>query len=148
MLQLDLINRFMDSRRIAVVGVSRKKDLPANYILKKLKASGYEAVAINPNADEIDGDRCYPSIKELQERPEAVMLAGTPATSENVIEECAEAGISLVWMHRGMGPGSYSRRAEIKCLEQGIDAITNGCPMMFIKPVDPFHRLLRWFKRF
>lgn len=146
MLQTSLIKEFLESKSIAVVGVSRKKDIPANAIFKKMADSGYDTYAINPNTADIDGIPCFPSISDLPEKPDSVFLAGPPHVSEIVVKECVVLGIKKVWMHKGIGDGSYSKTAQDYCRENGIEAIINGCPMMFIKPIDPFHRILRWFK--
>lgn len=146
MLQTTLINQFLDSKVIAVVGVSRSKDIPANGIFNKFKSAGYEVYPINPNAENIEGEKCYPDLGALPSKPDAVLLASTPEVSEIVVGQCLDQGINKVWMHRGIGNGSYSTKAESFCRENEIDVITNGCPMMFIKPIDPFHRIFRWFK--
>jgi uncharacterized protein len=146
MLQKDLIKKFLESKSVAIIGVSRKKDIPANAIFDKFKKAGYNVYPVNPNASEIDGITCYENIKALPEKPEAVLLAGPPSVSEAVVKECIDIGVKNIWMHRGMGKGSYSKKAESDCNENGIQAITNGCPMMFISPVDPFHKVFRWFK--
>jgi hypothetical protein len=148
MLQQDLINDFLTKKVIAVAGVSRKKDIPANYIFRKFRDSGYKVYPVNPNAEMVEGVVCYPSLADLPEKPEALMLASTPSVSEILIEECAKLGIELTWMHRGVGKGSYSEKAAKKASDLGVKAITNGCPMMFLEKVDPFHRFFRWIKKF
>lgn len=146
MLQLDLIHQFLDKNVIAVVGPSRKGDLPANHIFKKFKEAGYETYPINPGTNEIEGSTCYPSIRDTPKNPEAILLGSTPEVSEKVIDDCINQKIDLVWMHRGIGRGSYSDEATDKCKKNGISAITNGCPLMFLQPVDGFHRIFKWFK--
>lgn len=147
MLQQDLINQFLSNQYIAVVGVSRKGDIPANYIFKKFKSAGYQTYPVNPNAETVEGEKCYPDLMSLPDQVESVFLAGPPEASAHAIDDCAKVGASIVWMHQGIGNGSYSSEANDKCKAHGIHAITNGCPMMFIKPVDPFHRVLRWVKK-
>jgi len=146
MLQKDLIQEFLGKKRIAVVGVSRKGDLPANYIFKKFKKGGYSVYPINPNANEVEGEKCYPDIYSLPEIPEAILMAGTPEVSEKCMEDCVKNKIPIVWMHRGIGKGSYSVKAEENAKRNGIKVISNGCPMMFISKVDGFHKFLSWIK--
>lgn len=148
MSQIQLIKEFLAQNGIAVVGVSRKGDLPANLIFKKFKNSGYRAWQVNPNADEIEGDPCYHSIKSIPEKVTGVLLAGTPEVSESTSQEIIDLSINYVWMHRGIGKGSYSEKAEQILKSNQINVITQGCPMMFVKPVDSFHRIFRFFKRF
>ena len=45
--------------RIAVAGVSRDSKQPANLIYRRLRATGHEVFAVDPNADEVEGDVCY-----------------------------------------------------------------------------------------
>ena len=146
MLQTDLIKEFLGNDVMAFVGVSRKKDIPANGIFQKMKNAGYRVYPINPNADEIDGEKCYPDIRSTPEKPKAVLIAGPPEISKSIVSQCIEERINHIWMHRGIGNGSYSEEAEQLCLDKGVKPITNGCPMMFIKPVDPFHFIFRLFK--
>jgi len=146
MLQTQLIKEFLDNEVIAVVGVSRKKDIPANGIFKKFKSAGYRVYPINPNADQIDGEKCYPDIQSTTEKPDAVLIAGPPEISKSIVSQCLQENIRHIWMHRGIGNGSYSEEAEKLCLDNGVEPITNGCPMMFVKPVDPFHFVFRLFK--
>jgi predicted CoA-binding protein len=146
MLQTELIHKFLHGHVIAVIGVSRKKDIPANAIFQKFKQAGYEVYPINPYTEDIDGIKCYPDINSLPSKPDSVLLAGKPQVSESTVEECISLDIKYIWMHRGIGQGSYSKKADTKCRENGIEPITNGCPMMFVKPVDPFHRIFKWFK--
>ncbi len=148
MLQLDEIHKFLSNKHIALVGVSRKGDIPSNEIYKKFKSAGYDMYPVNPNMDTFMDETCYPDLNSIPEKPEAVFLAASPEVSEAMVEECAQLGIDQVWMHRGLGKGSYSEKAATYCKEKGITAITNGCPFMFIKPVDGFHKTLRWFKKF
>ena len=53
---------FLAHKRIAVAGVSRTPQNTANAIYRKLRDEGYEVFAVNPNADEVEGDRCYATI--------------------------------------------------------------------------------------
>lgn len=53
---------FLAQKRIAVAGVSRQGDTAANAIYKKLRDSGYEVFPVNPNAAEVEGDRCYATL--------------------------------------------------------------------------------------
>lgn len=145
MLQKDLIQEFLKTRELAIVGVSRANDIPANYIYKKFKSAGYKVHAVNPNTREIEGDPCYPSVLSL-DTVTHVFMAGTPRVSEECATECIRKGITHVWMHRGIGNGSYSMKAEAMLTQAGIKVITNGCPLMYLTPVDPFHRVLRWLK--
>lgn len=140
----DAVRDFLALKRIAVAGVSHKKLQPANLIYRKLRGAGYEVFAVNPNADRLEGDTCYPDLKAIPEGVEGVVAATHPDVTEGVVKECAEAGISQVWIHRSFGKGSVSGAAVEFCRENGITVIDGGCPMMFLEP-DVAHRCMRWF---
>jgi len=138
------IRDFLALRTIAVAGVSRKGDVPANAIYRKLRSSGYRVFALNPNATEVEGDRCYPDLASLPEKAEGLFIATHPDQSAGLIQQCLDTGVRHVWFHRSIGQGSFSEEAAVMARDNGIKIIAGGCPMMYCQPVDIFHRCLRW----
>ena len=54
----DAASEFLANKRVAVTGVSREpKGHGSNVVYKRLRERGYEVFAVNPNADEVEGDR-------------------------------------------------------------------------------------------
>src|SRR5919201_4251071 len=103
---------FLSKRRIAVTGVSRDpQGHGSNFVYQRLRERGYQVFAVNPNADEVEGDRCYHDLKSIPGGVEAVVIATRPEVAEDTMRECAELGIKHVWMHRGPGAGSVSDAA-------------------------------------
>ncbi|HOI29200.1 MAG TPA: CoA-binding protein [Melioribacteraceae bacterium] len=143
-----LIDQFLKQKRIAVAGISRNpQGAVGNLVYKKFKNAGYEVFAINPKADEIEGEKCYRTLKDVPGKPDAVFLSTHPDQSLNVVKECAGLGIKNVWFHRSFGKGSYNEAAEKFCRDNGIDPIIYGCPMMYIAPVDFGHKCIRFFMK-
>lgn len=138
------VAEFLSKKRIAVVGVSRDKNQPANAIYRKLKQSGYTVYAINPNAQSVEDDPCYPDFASLPEKAEAAMIVTHPEMTVNVIRQCAASGIKQVWIHRSFGDGSVSEEAVRECEKNGIDCMVGGCPMMYCEPVDVAHKCMKW----
>lgn len=139
------IARFLQGRRIAVAGVSRKGDVAANAVLKKLQACGYDAIPVNPNAGAIDDVRCYPDVLAVPGELDGVVIATHPGVSASVVRQCKERGVARVWFHRSFGSGSVSDEAVRECERLGIECIVGGCPLMFCDPVDVGHRCMRWW---
>lgn len=135
---------FLAQDRIAVAGVSRDEAQTANAIYRRLRESGYTVIPVNPNADEVEGDRCYPSVTAIPGRPDGVLIATHPNASAAVARDCVEAGVPRVWMHRSFGTGSVSGEATAICRDAGIAVLDGGCPMMFLEPVDVAHKCFRW----
>jgi predicted CoA-binding protein len=139
------INDFLDHRRIAVAGVSRdpKGAHGGNVVYRRLKERGYEVFAVNPNADMVEGERCYRSLAAIPGGVDGVVIATTPAQAPSVVAECKELGISRVWMHRSFGGGSVSKEAHQDCRANGITCIAGGCPLMYGPTSDGGHRFMR-----
>jgi predicted CoA-binding protein len=134
---------FLALQRIAVAGVSRDAKQPANLIYRRLRDSGHEVFAVNPNAELLEGDRAYPTVTAIPGGVEGVVVVTTPQAAETVVADCVAAGVGRVWLHRGIGPGSVSEQAVEFCHEHGIEVIPGGCPNMFGATSDPGHRCMR-----
>jgi predicted CoA-binding protein len=135
---------FLANKRIAVTGVSRTpKTHGSNNVYKRLRQTGYEVFAVNPNADEVEGDPAYQDLKSIPDGVQAVVIGTRPEIAEDTMRECAELGITQVWMHRGPGAGSVSDAATEYGRTHGITVIDGGCPLMFPPTADVGHRVMR-----
>ncbi len=138
---------FLQSKTVAVAGVSSKGDVAANIIYKKLRDLEYEIYPVNPNAIVVEGDPSYPSLKAIPKPVDLVVIGTHPDVTAGIIDECIELNIKQVWIHKSLGLGSYHEKAIQKAQAAGIRLIPGGCPMMFLEPVDPAHKCMKWFFR-
>jgi predicted CoA-binding protein len=135
---------FLANKRVAVTGVSRTpKTHGSNNVYKRFRERGYDVFAVNPNANEVEGEQSHPDLRSIPGGVEAVVIATRPEIAEDTMRECAELGIKHVWMHRGPGAGSVSDAATEYGRERGITVIDGGCPCMFGPTADFGHRLMR-----
>ena len=142
----EAVTAFLANKRIAVTGVSRKpKDHGANTVYKRLRDRGYEVFAVNPNTDQVEGDRSYHDLKSIPGGVDAVVIATAPSRADDTMRECEELGIKHVWMHRGPGAGSVSPTATAYGREHGIEVIDGGCPCMFGPTADFGHKVMKFF---
>ena len=124
----NMVEEFLAQKKIAVVGVSDKRDTGCNLNYRKFKETGYQVYAVNPRISEFEGDPCYPDLKSIPEKPDAVFILASPKVTEEVVQQCVDLGIKHVWMHCMMGtkPGlvqsmtSVSQDAVQMCRENGI----------------------------
>jgi len=136
---------FLARKRIAVTGVSRDPHgHGSNAVYQRLRQRGYEVFAVNPNADKVEGDRCFHDLRSIPGGVEAVVIGTRPETTEATMRECADLGIKHVWMHRSFGGGSVSPAAAAWGRDHGIRVIDGGCPLMFEPAGDPGHKVMRW----
>jgi predicted CoA-binding protein len=135
---------FLAKKRVAVIGVSRTpRTHGSNSVYRRLRERGYEVFAVNPNADEAEGDRCYPDIGSIPGGVEAVVIGTRPEIAETTMRECVELGIEHVWMHWGSGASSVSAAATEYGRLRGITVIDGGCPLMFGPTADIGHKVMR-----
>ena len=140
------VNDFLAQKRIAVVGVSRTPGAAAaNGIYRRLRDVGYEVFAVNPNADTVEGDTCYHDLRSIPGSVDAVIIATPPEATDQLVQDCAKAGISRVWMHNGIHSlgTSVSENAVEFCEQHNISVIAGACPLMFGKSSDGFHRFVK-----
>lgn len=138
------IEAFLAGRTLAVAGVSRSSDQPANLIFRRLIETGHTVYAINPNAESVEGVVAYASPADLPEPVHGLMVCTAPRDADAVVAAALEAGVRHVWFHRSVGDGSVSERAVAACRSAGVEPIVGGCPMMFAGKVDVAHRCMRW----
>ena len=140
----DAAAAFLASKRVAVTGVSRTpKTHGSNNVYRRLRERGYQVFAVNPNTDQVEGDRSYQDLKSIPGGVEAVVIGTRPEIAEDTMRECAELGIKQVWMHRGPGAGSVSPGATSYGRAHGITVIDGGCPLMFGPTADFGHKIMR-----
>jgi len=151
-----LAKEFLTHNRIAVAGASGKTHNVGNYIYSTLRSKGYSVFAINPNAERIEGDTCYPDLYSLPKPVDGVVITARPSVSEQIVRQCVDLGIKFVWMHNMQGTRwqsagvpksgtSVSPEAVRLCREHGITVIPGSCPMQFIG--DFGHRCMGWVLR-
>jgi len=134
------IQEFLDQKRIAVVGVSRNPNDFSRVLFREFERRGYDVVPVNPEADEIEGKKCFGHIQEIFPPVDAALLMTAPEVTEGVVRDCAAAGVDRVWMHRGGGQGAVSDEAVDFCNSQGMLLVAGECPLMFLSKTMWFHR--------
>jgi uncharacterized protein len=138
-------SEFLANRRVAITGVSRDpQNHGSNVVYRRLRERGCEAFAVNPNADELEGDPSYHDLRSIPDGVEAVVIGTRPEIAEETMRECAELGIGHAWMHCGPGAGSVSESAATYGREHGIAVIDGGCPCMFDPTADLGHKVMRF----
>lgn len=138
---LDTIEVFLAQQRIAMVGISHDPENFSMKLFEELCRRGYDVVPVNPNTLEVQGRRCYANVQDIETPVEAALLMTSPEVTEKVVEDCAEAGIKLVWMYRaGTKGGAVSQKAVDFCREHGMEVVPGQCPFMFLPNTAGFHR--------
>jgi predicted CoA-binding protein len=141
------ITGFLAHRRIALVGVSRNPRDFTRGLLRELVRRGYDVAPVSRQGGTMEGLTCAQRVQDIVPPVEGALLVTPPAATEQVVKDCAEAGIRSVWMHRGVGDGAVSPAAVAFCRGQGMSVVEGACPYMFLPGAGFIHRVHGWLKR-
>jgi len=139
------ITKFLACKRVALVGVSRKRQHFSRAVLREFLAQGYDAVPVNPSAADIDGRKCFAHISEITPPVEAtLLLTGVPTATDDAMRECSEAGIAHIWVYKSGKEGGGHTQALETCRSRGAAVIEGQCPFMFLPHPALIHRAHRF----
>jgi predicted CoA-binding protein len=141
----ETIDAFVATEKIAIVGASPNKDNFGLGLMKELKKEGRKVYPVNPKYEEVDGEQTYPTVADLPDGVENVLIVVNPEVAVDIARQCVEAGIKRVWLHQGVGKGSFSTEAVDLLKENGVEYVYGFCPMMFIGK--GFHKFHFWLRK-
>ncbi len=140
MTQAQAIEGFLSQKSVALVGASRGGKKFGNVLLKELQSRGYDVTVVHPDANELDGVRCVPTLSALPNQVGAMVLVVKPERTAALVREAAQMGISQIWMQQG----AASPEALQACVALGIQVVHGECLLMFLEPVNGIHAFHRW----
>ncbi len=111
-------------RTWAVVGCSPDPRRDSHRIARLLKDRGYTVIPVNPTADEILGERCYPSLRDVPVPVDVVDIFRRSAEAGAHVDEAIDVGAKAVWMQLGVIDPAAAARAE----SAGLDVVMDRCP--------------------
>ena len=116
---------FTESKVIALVGASAKKDKTSHIVMKYLIEFGFEVIPINPGAagQEILGQMTYKSIKEIGKKVDIVDIFRPSAEAEKIVEEAKELNPKTIWLQLGI----TSEKAKENAKSINANYIENSC---------------------
>lgn len=120
------------STRIAVIGASPRPERPSHGVIRDLRAAGYDVVPVNPNADEVDGLRCYPSLEDAVAATGPVDIVDVFRRAEACLEPARAAvavGARCLWLQLGIADREAGRIAH----EAGLAVVMDRCTAIEIR---------------
>ena len=121
---MDSLKETMLEKKIWVVaGVTAKKDRYGYKIWKTLKEHGYETYGVNPNYDDIEGEKIYHSVKDLPVKVDVLDMVVPPKIALNTLEEAKEMGIEYIFFQ----PGTYNDEVRQKAEELELKVLYDDC---------------------
>ena len=141
MTTLKQINEFLDSQPIALVGASRNPKKFGYTAFKELKDKGMKIIPVNPNADEIMGEKSYPNVKMLPPEVQSIIVFTKKDQTASVVRDAKEKGIKHIWIQQM----ADTKEALNELKDSGINYISGECILMHYKPhsIHKFHGSLK-----
>ncbi len=141
MARLGQVRDFLGRKRVAVVRVSHKPKDFTRTLFREFVRRDYDGVAVHPNMCEVEGRPCCARLRDLASPVEGALLLTPPSVTDSVVRDCADVGISRVWMYRAAGPGAVSPQVVAFCESRGMSVVAGECPFMFFPDASFPHRL-------
>lgn len=104
---------------IAVVGLSPRPERPSHDVAAYMQAHGYRIVPVNPRANEILGETCYPSLSDIPFAVDIVDVFRQPSAVPQIAEEAVKIGAKTLWLQLGvisMEGAAIAKRGSLKVI--------------------------------
>ena len=117
-------------------------------LFRELAGRGYDVVPVLPEAAAVEGASAFRTVlARPAPRPRAALLLNPQQASEQVVRECAEAGIGMVWLYKSVALGAVTPEAVAAAEALNLKVIEGECPFMFLPNPGLIHALHRGFRR-
>ncbi|MBH52231.1 MAG: CoA-binding protein [Chloroflexi bacterium] len=90
--------QLLESKVIAVVGLSPDPERPSHYVSKYLQEAGYRIIPVNPNLTSVLGETCYPDLKSIPIKVDMVDVFRRPEYTPDIVNDAVEIGVKFVWL--------------------------------------------------
>jgi predicted CoA-binding protein len=108
----------------AVVGCSPDPGRDSHRIAALLQRRGYRVIPVNPEVDEVLGERCYARLDHIEEPVEVVDIFRRSEAAGAHVDEAIAIGARAVWMQLGVIDHAAAERARAA----GLRVVMNRCP--------------------
>lgn len=115
-----------EPRTFAVVGLSDDPTRPSNSVSAYMQRHGYRILPVNPACAHVLGERCYPSLADLPERPDVVDVFRLPRYIPAIVDEMIDLGFQNLWVQLGI----INEAAAIKAQAAGISVVMDRCVLI------------------
>jgi len=114
---------FNQTKTIAILGLSGRETQPSHIVAKYLKEVGFQIIPVNPALDEVLGETCYASLKDIPIAVDVVNCFRAPQHIPAIVDEAIRIGAKTIWMQLGIEEPDAAEKAR----SRGLDVIQNLC---------------------
>jgi len=112
-----------DTRTIAIVGLSPNPQRPSNEVARYLRAAGYTIIPVNPACEEVLGEKCYASLREIPGPVDLVDVFRRPEDVMPIVEDAIAIGARALWLQLGV----IAPEAALRAAEAGLKVVMDRC---------------------
>ena len=130
---VNLFSTLQSAQTIAVVGCSKRATRTSHKIGRYLQEAGYRVVPVNPYADELLGEACYPDVQSIPAdvQVDVVNVFRQPQYTAGMVRDATERAEAqgtkpVVWTQLGVS----SSEAQALADEAGLPYVKNRCIMV------------------
>lgn len=145
--QAQAVRSFLECERIALVGVSHRKDHFSRSLLREMKGHGLDVALVNTGGGVIDETQVFERLEQVTPPVEGAYVVTPAHASLGVLEQCQALGIDRVWLHKGAGDGAVSPEAARFAAGAKGCIVVGQCILMYLEPVHWVHKVHKGLKR-
>lgn len=110
-------------KTLAIVGLSSRPTRPSHGVSSYMQSHGYRIIPVNPNEESVLGEKSYPTLDDIPENFDAVIIFRRPEFVPEVVDHAIHKGAKVVWMQEGVQHDEAAERAR----EAGLEVVQNRC---------------------
>jgi uncharacterized protein len=129
----EMVDRFADprtirkifgyARTVAVVGLSPNRLRPSFFVAGYLQYRGFRIVPVNPTANEILGEKSYPTLRDIPFKVDVVDVFRAPDAVPDIADNAVEIGARALWLQFGV----IAPVAAAGAAAAGLDVVMDRC---------------------
>ena len=112
-----------DNHVIAMVGLSANWYRPSFFAAKYMLDHGYRVIPVNPSYQEVLGQKCYPTLRDIPEKVDIVDCFRKSEEIGPLADDAIAIGAKALWMQIGV----INEAAAENARKAGLDVVMDRC---------------------
>ena len=126
---MNLKKLLKDINNIAIVGASSNPSRDSFQVMKFLMNNGYKVFPVNPKEKNILGQKCYASLKDIEEKIDMVDIFRAKEFIYEITNEAIEIDANIIWTQEGI----VDDNAASLGIRSGLKVVMNECPKKILE---------------
>ncbi len=122
-------------KTIAIIGLSDKPNRPSYQVAQYLLNQGYKIIPVNPNINEVFGQKSYPDIASIPSeiKIDIIDVFRKSEDTPSIVQEIIDSGRkSIIWLQEGINNPDAVNLAK----SHGLEASSGICLMKYHQSLD------------